>query len=83
MKTYRANLYTSNFDENNNATLQRDQTDITYGMFANSILDISDNWILETGLRADYNTDFGIFHFQKFLCFIKMIADFHAELVVV
>ena len=28
-----ANLYTSNFDENDNVTLQRDQTDITYGMF--------------------------------------------------
>ena len=26
-----ANLYTSNFDENDNATLQRDQKDITYG----------------------------------------------------
>jgi len=56
-----ANLYTSNFDENDNATLQRDQTDITYGIFANNIFDISDNWILETGLRADYNTDFGFF----------------------
>lgn len=56
-----ANLYTSNFDENDNANLQRDQTDITYGVFANNIFDISDNWILETGLRADYNTDFGFF----------------------
>ncbi|MEP5340218.1 MAG: TonB-dependent receptor [Algibacter sp.] len=56
-----ANLYTSNFDENDNATLQRDQKDITYGGFANNIYDLSENWILETGLRADYNTDFGFF----------------------
>lgn len=56
-----ANLYTSNFDENDNAPLQRDQTDVTYGAFANNIYDISDRWILETGLRADYNTDFGFF----------------------
>lgn len=56
-----ANLYTSKFDENDSATLQRDQTDITYGMFANNIYDLSDNWILETGLRADFNTDFGFF----------------------
>jgi len=55
------NLYTSNFDENDNATLQRDQKDITYGAFANSILDLSDKWILESGLRTDYNTDFGFF----------------------
>jgi len=56
-----ANLYTSNFDENDNATLQRDQKDITYGVFANNIYDLSENWILETGLRADYNADFGFF----------------------
>jgi len=56
-----ANLYTSNFDENDNAPLQRDQKDVTFGAFANNIYDISDNWILETGLRADYNNDFGFF----------------------
>jgi len=56
-----ANLYTSNFDENDNATLQRDQNDVTFGLFANNIYDLSENWILETGLRADYNTDFGFF----------------------
>ncbi|WP_397445629.1 TonB-dependent receptor plug domain-containing protein [Polaribacter sp. R77954] len=55
------NLYTSNFDENDNASLQRDQKDITFGTFVNNIFDISENWILETGLRADYNTDFGFF----------------------
>lgn len=56
-----ANLYTSNFDENDSAPLERDQRDITYGIFVNTIYDISDNWILETGLRGDYNTDFGFF----------------------
>tara|TARA_R110002074_G_scaffold3446_6_gene18320 strand:- start:1 stop:2187 length:2187 start_codon:yes stop_codon:yes gene_type:complete len=60
-----ANLYTSNFDENDNSQLQRDQTDVTYGTFVNNIYDISDNWILETGLRADYNTDFGFFPLPK------------------
>ncbi|MDA8904668.1 TonB-dependent receptor, partial [Flavobacteriaceae bacterium] len=75
-----ANLYTSNFDENNNATLQRDQTDITYGMFANSILDISDNWILETGLRADYNTDFGIFPLPKISLLYKNDSGFSCRI---
>jgi outer membrane receptor for ferrienterochelin and colicins len=66
-----ANLYTSNFDENDNATLQRDQTDITYGLFANNIYDLSDSWILETGLRADYNTDFGFFPLPRISEFIN------------
>lgn len=56
-----ANLYTSNFNENDNTSLQRDQKDLTYGMFVNNIYDILDNWILEIGLRTDYNNDFGFF----------------------
>lgn len=56
-----ANLYSSNFDENDTTEIQRDQNDLTYGVFTNSIHDLSNHWILETGLRADYNTDFGFF----------------------
>lgn len=75
-----ANLYTSNFDENDNATLQRDQTDITYGMFANNIYDLSENWILETGLRADYNTDFGFFPLPKISLLYKNNNGFSSRI---
>lgn len=75
-----ANLYTSNFDENDNATLQRDQTDITYGLFANNIYDLSDSWILETGLRADYNTDFGIFPLPKISLLYKNDSGFSCRI---
>ena len=75
-----ANLYTSNFDENDNATLQRDQTDITYGMFANNIYDLSDSWILETGLRADYNTDFGFFPLPRISLLYKNDNGFSSRI---
>jgi len=75
-----ANLYTSNFDENDTATLQRDQKDITYGMFANNIYDLSDSWILETGLRADYNTDFGIFPLPKISLLYKNDSGFSSRI---
>jgi len=75
-----ANLYTSNFDENDNATLQRDQTDITYGLFANNIYDLSDSWILETGLRADYNTDFGIFPLPRISLLYKNDNGFSSRI---
>lgn len=75
-----ANLYTSDFDENDNATLQRDQTDITYGAFANNIYDISDNWILETGLRADYNTDFGFFPLPRVSLLYKNDSGFSSRI---
>ncbi|MAW46062.1 MAG: TonB-dependent receptor [Marinovum sp.] len=75
-----ANLYTSNFDENDNATLQRDQTDITYGLFANNIYDLSDSWILETGLRADYNTDFGFFPLPRISLLYKNVNGFSSRI---
>ena len=75
-----ANLYTSNFDENDNGTLQRDQTDITYGLFANNIYDLSDSWILETGLRADYNTDFGFFPLPRISLLYKNDNGFSSRI---
>jgi outer membrane receptor for ferrienterochelin and colicins len=75
-----ANLYTSNFDENDNVTLQRDQKDITYGVFTNNIYDLSDNWILETGLRADYNTDFGFFALPKISLLYKADNGFSSRI---
>lgn len=75
-----ANLYTSDFDENDNATLQRDQTNLTYGAFVNNIYDISNNWILETGLRADYNTDFGFFPLPRVSLLYKNDSGFSSRI---
>jgi iron complex outermembrane receptor protein len=75
-----ANLYTSNFDEDDNVSLQRDQKDVTFGAFANNIYDISDNWILETGLRADYNTDFGLFPLPKISLLYKNDGGFSSRI---
>ncbi len=75
-----ANLYTSNFDENDNAPLQRDQKDVTFGAFANNIYDISDNWILETGLRADYNNDFGFFPLPRISLLYKNNSGFSSRI---
>ena len=75
-----ANLYSSNFDENNNATLQRDQKDLTYGIFVNNIYDISDSWILETGLRADYNNDFGFFPLPRVSLLYKNDSGFSSRI---
>ena len=75
-----ANLYTSNFDENDNAPLQRDQKDITFGAFANNIYDLSKNWILETGLRVDYNTDFGFFPLPRVSLLYKSDNGFSSRI---
>lgn len=75
-----ANLYTSDFDENDNAPLQRDQKDVTFGAFANNIYDISEKWILETGLRADYNIDFGFFPLPRISLLYKNNSGFSSRI---
>ena len=74
------NLYTSTFDENDSAPLQRDQKDVTFGAFANNIYDISDNWIIETGLRADYNTDFGFIPLPRISLLYKNDSGFSSRI---
>ncbi|MEM6380714.1 MAG: TonB-dependent receptor, partial [Bacteroidota bacterium] len=75
-----ANLYTSDFKENDNAALQRDQRDVTFGVFANNIYDLSESWILETGLRVDYNTDFGFFPLPRVSLLYKNDIGFSSRI---
>lgn len=75
-----ANLYTSTFNENDSAPLQRDQKDVTFGTFINNIYDISDNWILETGLRADYNKDFGFLPLPRVSLLYKNYGGFSSRI---
>lgn len=75
-----ANLYTSNFDENDAAPLQRDQKDVTYGLFVNNIYDLTENWILETGLRGDINEDYGFFPLPRISLLYKNDHGFSSRL---
>lgn len=75
-----ANVYSVNFDEADKAALQRDQKELTYGLFANSIFDISENWILETGLRTDYNADWGFFPLPRISVLYKNENGFSSRI---
>ncbi len=70
-----ANLYSVSFDEDSQF-VERDQNDITYGLFLNTIYDISENWILETGLRTDYAQDWGVFALPRVSLLFKLNSSF-------
>lgn len=55
-----ANIYSNSFDERD-AVIERDQKDVTFGIFANQNSDLSDVVILESGLRVDHSVDWGAF----------------------
>lgn len=74
-----ANVYTTSFYERDNP-VERDQKDITYGFFANNIHDLSEKWILETGLRTDYAIDWGFFALPRISLLFKPNNGFSSRL---
>ena len=74
-----ANLYTSSFDEDVQIN-ERDQKDTTIGAFVNNITDLNNNWILETGLRTDFTTDWGAFVLPRASLLYKSDGRFTSRL---
>ena len=74
-----ANLYTSAFREKN-ATTPRDLDQITTGVFANNTTDITNKFILESGFRADYSVDWGVFPLPRLSLLWKANNKFSARL---
>ena len=74
-----ANLYSTVFNERENP-LERDQKDVTVGLFANNIYDLSEQWILETGLRTDYAIGWGFFALPRVSLLYKSNNNFSSRL---
>lgn len=74
-----ANLYSTVFNERENP-LERDQKDVTVGLFVNNIYDFSEQWILETGLRTDYAIDWGFFALPRISLLYKSNNNFSSRL---
>ncbi|MEW7290049.1 TonB-dependent receptor [Aquimarina sp. 2304DJ70-9] len=74
-----ANLYSVSFDEDSQS-IERDQNDITYGLFVNNIYDFSEHWILETGLRTDYAQDWGFFALPRVSLLYKSNSSFTSRI---
>ena len=67
-----ANHYLEQFTEDNTDSLPvRNYTHNTIGGFVQNTTDISDKFILEAGLRTDFNTDYGAFVLPRFSLLIK------------
>ena len=56
-----ANLLSDDFSDESAVTEKRDYSDLTTGAFIQNIFNISERFVLESGLRTDYNKDYGWF----------------------
>lgn len=75
-----ANLYTVNFKEDELSSLKRTQKELTYGMFANNTYDLSENWILESGLRFDFTNDWGFYALPRISLLYKNDKGFSSRI---
>jgi iron complex outermembrane receptor protein len=75
-----ANLYTSNFDENEANNLQRDQKETSYGIFAKNVYDLTEKWILETGFRLDHSNNWGSFALPRVSLLYKNNQGFSSRI---
>ena len=68
------NLYTDQFDENPFDSLERDYSFTTFGAFTQNTFDLSEKYAVETGLRFDYDLDYGFFALPR-LSILRKIND--------
>lgn len=70
------NLYTENFTDETKAKYLHNFTDITYGSFVQNNLMLSKRFSLETGLRLDYNENYGVFPLPR----VNLLIDISEKL---
>ncbi|WP_347174338.1 TonB-dependent receptor [Polaribacter uvawellassae] len=66
-----ANLITEKFSETPFSTLDRSYQQETFGGFVQSNWNLEENITLETGLRTDYVSDYGLFFLPRISLFVK------------
>ena len=65
------NIITEKFNEDKTSNLDRSYSQFTTGFFAQNNWNITENMSLESGLRTDYNNNYGAFLLPRFSLFIE------------
>ena len=66
------NLYTDQFNETPYDSLDRDYSQTTIGSFAQHTIDIGEKFSLESGVRFDYNMNYGFFALPRVSALVKI-----------
>ncbi|MEM6736316.1 MAG: TonB-dependent receptor [Bacteroidota bacterium] len=74
------NVYTYRFEEAPFDSLDRDYAHTTLGVFTQNTLDITNGLALETGLRLDYDLDYGFFLLPRSSLLIKLNSSWSSRI---
>lgn len=66
------NLITERFNDRSEVENKNSFSDLTFGTFVQNSYDFSSNYSLETGLRVDYNKDYGVFPLPRINLLMKI-----------
>ena len=69
------NLLTEQFNDESKVDNKKSFTDLTTGAFAQNNYDFTKSYSLETGIRLDYNKDYGAFFLPRINLLIKFSQD--------
>lgn len=74
------NLYTDQFDEQPFDSLERDYSFTTFGAFTQNTIDLSEMFVLESGIRLDYDLEHGLFALPRLAFLGKFSKKWTARL---
>lgn len=74
------NFLSEDFNDRSASVNKFDYSDYTLGSFIQNTYDISENIILESGLRADYNFDYGLFAVPRISLLLKLNHNLSARI---
>lgn len=73
------NFLSEDFNDRSSSVNKLDYSDNTVGSFVQNTFDISESIILESGLRADYNFDYGLFAVPRISVLLKFSHNFSSR----
>ena len=75
-----ANLYSDNFTEDSGTNNNRNYEQITTGAFIQQVEQVSETFSIESGVRLDYNNDYGWFALPRIALFYNPASKFSYRL---
>ncbi len=75
-----ANVYSDQFEEQSGTNADRDYEQLTTGLFVQSLAQLSSTFSIESGMRLDYNNQFGWFALPRLALFYNPQSKFSYRL---
>ena len=74
------NLLTERFKDKSEVDNKKNFSDLTFGSFVQNNYDLAENYSIETGVRLDYNKEYGVFALPRLNLLMKFTPDLSSRI---